>query len=280
MLDKALKVKGYLEEIRMTEKGVLYLTTNEINILSLTTGEPVFPKSIKAGENESVIRAEKGDFIYAYSTSDNSLYKVNANAGTMNAIATGIKFEGNETPYNLEVLDKGLVLSSNQNITMFDFSGKQIYHSYYPAPTISNFAKAVYGISAVLHSYDAMRYGAASAAFTGAAVNETDPGYRAMYAGFGDLCNQVSAASMSAAAAEMAIITKRYNASANADNYMFMNTKLDKGEWGLVKINKNTGAKDDQISFGKDKEPEYEIDDVSSLLFYRSNSSEISCYKF
>ncbi|MCY7409601.1 MAG: PQQ-like beta-propeller repeat protein [Chitinophagales bacterium] len=280
MLDKALKVKGTLEEIRMTDKGVLYLTTNEINILSITTGDPVFPKSIKASGTESVLRVEDDKNIYAYSTSDNSLYKVNANAGTMAAIATGIKFDGNETPQLFEIRENGLVLSSNQNITHFDFSGKQIYHSYYPAPSISNFAKAVYGISAVLHSYDAMRYGAASAAFTGAAVNETDPGYRAMYAGFGDLCNQVSAASMSAATAEMAMITKRYNASASADNFMFMNTKLDKGEWGLVKINKTTGAKDDQISFGKDKDPQYEIDDVSSLLFYRSNSSEVTCYKF
>src|SRR6185295_8044951 len=146
----------------------------------------------------------------------------------------------------------------------------QIYHSFYPAPSISGFAKAVYGISAVLHSYDAMRYGAASAAFTGAAVQENDPGYRAMYAGFGELCNQVSNASMSAAKSEMDMIRKRYNATATADQVVFMNTKLDKGEWGLVKINKATGAKDSQISFGKDKEPDYSIDDVASLLFYRS----------
>ncbi|HYV91532.1 MAG TPA: PQQ-binding-like beta-propeller repeat protein [Chitinophagales bacterium] len=280
ILDKPLKVKGTLEEIRMTDKGVLYLTTNEINILSLTTGDPVFPKSIKASEDHSVLRAEKDNLIYAYSTSENALYKVNVDAGTMQSIATGIKFDANETPLSLETRDNGVLLSSNQNMTLFGFDGKQIYHSFYPAPGISNFAKAVYGISAVLHSYDAMRYGAASAAFSGAAVQETDPGYRAMYAGFGDLCNQVSNASMDAAKAEMDMIRKRYNATVSANNFMFMNTKLDKGVFGLVKLNKTSGAKESEIEFGKDKEPNYEIDDVASLLFYRSGPAEISCYKF
>ena len=111
-------------------------------------------------------------------------------------------------------------------------------------------------------------------------MQETDPGYRALYAGFGDLCNQVSNASMDAAKAEMDMIRKRYNATASANNFMFMNTKLDKGVFGLVKLNKTTGAKESQIEFGKDKEPNYEIDDVASLLFYRSGPTEISCYKF
>src|SRR6185436_5757977 len=148
MLDKPLKVKGTLEEIRMTDKGVLYLTTNEINILSLTTGDPVFSKSIKAGEDKEVLRTEKDNLIYAFSTADNTLYKVNADAGTSTAIASGIKFEGNETPSAIEARDNGILLSSNQNMTLFGSDGKQIYHSFFPAPSISNFAKAVYGISA------------------------------------------------------------------------------------------------------------------------------------
>ena len=280
MLDKPLKVKGTLEEIRLNDKGVLYLTTNEINMLNLTTGAPVFTKSIKASEDHTVLRTEKDKSMYAYSTSEGALYRVNPDAASIQSIASGIKLDDNEVPYKLETRDNGILLQSNQNITLFSFDGKQVYHSYYPAPTISNFAKVVYGISATLHSYDAMRYGAASAAFSGAAANESDPGYRAMYAGFGDLCNQVSNASMSAAKAEMAMINKRYNATASADNFVFMNTKLDKGEWGLVKLNKTSGARESSISFGKDKEPDYQIDDVSALLFYRSQANEIVCYKF
>jgi len=278
-LDKHLKVKGSLKEIRLVPKGLLYRTNSQINILNLTTGDPVFDKPIKAGMNYRLISADQGDKMYVFSGSTSMIYELNTTKGTFSTITKEkISFEYKEIPKKIEIRDEGIFLSSDQNIMLIGYDGKKMFHIYHPAPAPGKFWQALAGISAAMNAMDGMRYAAASAQL-GAAANKTnDPSSRAMYDGFGQLSAQVSEAKLKNAGTAMKMMKQRYTNTAAVGNHVMMMTKIGKGEYGLVKLNKSSGVTDRKISFGKDKDPSYQIDDISNLLFYRESPRAIACY--
>ena len=75
-------------------------------------------------------------------------------------------------------------------------------------------------------------------------------------------------------------ITRRYSASKAAGNYVYVLTdlKIDKEKGaGLIGVNMNTGQGDRQILF-KDKEPDYEVDEVFGRVFNLKNARELSAF--
>jgi hypothetical protein len=48
---------------------------------------------------------------------------------------------------------------------------------------------------------------------------------------------------------------------------------------GVVKVNKDSGKTENEVSF-KEKEPVYEIDDLGGMLYYKSGKKELSGFKF
>jgi hypothetical protein len=71
-------------------------------------------------------------------------------------------------------------------------------------------------------------------------------------------------------------MSKRFKASAATANAQFILTKLDDGV-GLVKINKDSGAKEKEIVL-KDKKPEYEVDEYAGVLYYKKDNNTILSY--
>ena len=69
---------------------------------------------------------------------------------------------------------------------------------------------------------------------------------------------------------------KRFKATAATKDNQFVLTKLDDGV-GLVKLSKDTGAMEKEIVL-KDKKPEYQVDDIAGILYYKADNNSIFAY--
>ncbi len=261
----ALKVDGFITDMRIIDNlGLLYRTNQECNILDLSTGKEQWSKSIKYSSGG--LGLDKGDFTYFIG--DNSIYEINNTNGNHKEFASK-KFGKDEDFKTVEILDNGIVVSADQNVAMFDFTGKLSYHSYHPAPGTSTFGK-IMNIAAIGISM------AASAS----------EGYQAGTSGYGtssyrsgmeraDRWSNVA----SGAASDL---SKRFHASANAKNYKLILTKVktnDDSGIGLVRINKLSGKVDGKVVLD-DKKPDYLFDEIDNLLFYKDGNKKLVAYNF
>jgi hypothetical protein len=60
---------------------------------------------------------------------------------------------------------------------------------------------------------------------------------------------------------------------------MIMMTKQEKKGNQLVQVSKANGEILNAIDIKNDKEPEYEVDQIYNYVYYRTNPSEIVCYR-
>jgi hypothetical protein len=58
-----------------------------------------------------------------------------------------------------------------------------------------------------------------------------------------------------------------------------MMVKQAKG-YGLARVSKATGRIETVIDLGRDKDPIYDVDAVSNLIFYRPTAETVSGYRF
>jgi outer membrane protein assembly factor BamB len=266
LIKKAVKLKASAKDLRMVTKGLLYRTEKELNILDVETGAPSFDKSIKF--KEPVLAIDKGDKTYIFSGPQ--YYDFNNKTCTYTNKSIVNKFEGKEIPSKIELRPQGILLKSDQNLTMFDFEGNTLYHAYYKAPGLSMVAKLALG---------AMSVAAAGVAAQSAAASGYEKGLNGNQHTDNSLQNGRNADAMGGiASAGFKAMGKRFNASKEADNFVTMLTKLDDGV-GVVKLNKDTGAKENEVVF-KEKEPVYELDDIGGMLYFKSKKTELSGFKF
>ena len=73
-----------------------------------------------------------------------------------------------------------------------------------------------------------------------------------------------------------AMMSQRFKATTATENSQFILTKLDDGI-GLVKINKDSGVMEKEIVL-KDKKPEYQVDEIAGVLYYKANDKTIYSY--
>jgi hypothetical protein len=76
--------------------------------------------------------------------------------------------------------------------------------------------------------------------------------------------------------ASFKLMSQRFKATAATENSHFILSKLDDGV-GLVKVDKNTGKVAKEIILN-DKKPEYQIDELEGVLYYKANNSTINAY--
>src|SRR5690606_22518052 len=79
-----------------------------------------------------------------------------------------------------------------------------------------------------------------------------------------------------ASGASVAEMLRRFKATAATKNAQFILTKLDDGV-GLVKLNKDSGAKEKEIVL-KDKKPTYQVDEIAGILYYKANDKTVFAY--
>jgi outer membrane protein assembly factor BamB len=285
--EKSIKLKGDLVRTELVPKGLLFITTKEVNILDTNSGALVWSNSIEAGNtfNSDKVRpfptGDRGDGkMYVYSPKEKGVFELDKQAGTSKKITPGkIEFEGKEMPNFIDVVDDGLVLSSEQNVMKIGLDGLAKFFKYYPAPRQPALVRALLAAQAVRAAYIGAAASAYSAAFAQASTQTTDPTGKALgqdlSRGFGELGKAGFAYSGQA----MKAFNARFKASMNTPSFIMMMTTQEKRGNQLVQINKQNGEITSAVDIKNDREPEYDVDQIYNYVYYRPSGSEIVCYK-
>lgn len=285
--EKSVKLKGDLVRTELVPKGLLFITTKEVNILDTNTGSLVWSNSIEAGNtfNSDKVRpfptGDRGDGkMYVYSPKEKGVFEIDKQAGTFKKITPAkIEFEGKEMPHTIDVVKDGLVLSSDQNVMKIGFDGLLKFFKYYPAPRQPALVRALLAAQAVRAAYIGAAASAYSAAFADASQRTTDPTGKAvgqeLSRGFGELGRAGFAYSGQA----MKAFNARFKASMNTPSFVIMMTTQEKKGNQLVQVNKDNGEISSAVDIKNDREPEYDVDQIYNFVYYRPGVSEIVCYK-
>ena len=268
LFKKPLKTGENILTMADTPQGLIYITSEDANIVNLTTGEQVWDKPLKYKRADAVVSAYDEKHSRYLISAENELFSVEANSGKMSTLANAA-FEGKESPSGMEIRDGGILLTSNQNMMMLGWEGGQAWHKYYQAP-----GKSAFG--AILAATSALASAGMAAANYAKAQQHT---YRLsnQLTERGKLYDQMGDAWAGAAAASVSEMLRRFKATAATENAQFILTKLDEGV-GLVKLNKDTGALEKEIVL-KDKKPVYEVDEIGGMLYYKADKSTVFAYE-
>ena len=266
LFKKPLKTGENIMTMAHTPQGLIYITSEDANIVNLETGDQVWKKPLKYKRATSVASAfDQKNNRYLISA-DDEIMAVDANTGEVTEFAK-TDFDEKEAPDNLQIRDNGIFLGSSQNMTLVNFDGKESYHNYYKSPSKSTFAKIVGGVLAVAST--AM---AASHAYV-AGANRNSLGN---YNDIGKEHDRASKMFSAIGTASFEFMSQRFKATAATENSQFILTKLDDGV-GLVKVNKDSGSVEKEIIL-KDKKPEYEVDEYGGVLYYKAKDDLIYAY--
>jgi outer membrane protein assembly factor BamB len=273
--EKPVKVDGEILYTEETSKGILYVTTEELNILDPVNGTLLFPKSIAT--NADLI-AHHGNDLYVYDLKEQHLKRINKQTADIRIASPEIVFEGKEVPGGIEQMENGIFVHSDQNVALVNFSGDKIYQKYYEAPKEPGLKKALLYAEAVRAAYISANAYAASAQLQSAApkVREQDAATGAIVEGFGQMYGQLGDAANDFAKQSFAQAQARFKATTQSRDFMVVLTQLEKKNNALVVVNKATGEMQSFISLGTEKTPDYAMDDVTGKVFYRTSTNTIS----
>jgi outer membrane protein assembly factor BamB len=287
LYEKPVKLKGDLVRSELTPKGLLFVTTKEVNILDVNTGTLVWPNSIEAGNpfNSDAPRPfptgeSSTGKLYVYSPKEKAVFEVDKQAGTNKRITTvKVEFEGKEIPKSIDVVSDGIVLASEQNIMKLGFDGAPKYAKYYTAPRQPALVRALLMAEAVRAAYIGAAASAYSAAFADASAKTSDPAGKALGQELSQSFGQLGRAGFAYSSRAMKEFNARYKASRATPGFMMMMTVQEKKGNQLIQVSKANGEIMNAVDIRNDKEPEYEIDQIYNYLYYRPGPAEITCYK-
>jgi PQQ-like domain len=274
---KPLAIKGEIRDLQVVPQGLYYRTSDEINILDIESGEKSWKKGFKVkncvGDNVS----SKMGYVYA----NDIIYKVDFATGDLNEWIKGIDFNGKEDPTSLQVRDNGVLLTSDQNATLYNNDGKVVWHSYNKAPGRTGMGKVLSGLGglacAMVATAEASR--SAQLSYAKGYYGSTDPA----------LDNSIKNAQANAsnfagaASSSFASISKRFKATKQANDFMAVLTALggnnEAKNSGAVIVSKIDGKNISSMLLG-DKTPDYKLDELGKMIFQKSDNDEIKGFKF
>jgi len=275
-LKKALTVDGSIKRVMLVPQGLMYVTNQEMNIMNLETGKDDWAKSVKFNKEAGIVTALKDDNCYILS--DTKLYSLNTKTADYKLIADTFPFKGKETPNDFELLPDGILLKSAQNLQLLDWNGKPQYHYFTPAPGRSMAGKIFFGTMGVLNA-------AASAASTAQAASS---GYAAGATGSSEAKHDADRASANAsnfaasAGASFKEMNKRFKATRDGTNLVTMLTVLKGDEAsgvGIKMVDKRTGKEVTSLVLDS-KKPDYILDDIGRMVFFKVASDELYGFRF
>lgn len=276
--DKPVRIDGEVVATMESNKGILYVTTQEVNILNSATGELLFDKSI---QTSPTLTEQKDNKLYVFDRKEGLVKLIDINSGAVQTISNEeLRFEGKEGPDNLELREKGIFISSEQNVAMFDYNGSKVFQKYYEAPREQGLKRALLYAQAARAAYiSANSYYAAGVLQSAAPdVKEEDAFSGAVVEGFGTAYEELGDAATDFAKQSFQQADARFKATAEGRDFMIVFGKIEKDN-ALLKVNKDTGELEGTINLGKQKEPVYAVDDVTGQVFYKTSENEITSYK-
>lgn len=272
LFKKPLKTGENIMVMAESPQGLIYITSEDANIVNLKTGDQVWGKPLKYRKASSVASTFDGANDRYLIAADGKIMSIDATSGEVSDFAK-INFDEKEDPNHMEIRNGGVFLSSNQNMTLVGFNGKETYHVYHKSPGRSTFGKIVGGALAVASTAMTVGMSAKAGANRSAygSINDLNS-----YNDYGKEAKRAADMFSDIASASFDYLSTRFKASAATENAQFILTNLDGGA-GLVKLNKDTGEIEKEILL-KDKKPEYEVDELGGFLFYKANDQTIYAY--
>lgn len=275
--EKPVKVAGMVVGIVPLSTGILYITTESMNILDQASGRLKWSKSITTTPQ---LTAEYDGEIFAFDSKSRLLKVVDMDNETVNELASiQLKFEGKEVPRKLEVMDDGIFIHSDQNVAKFNFDGSLIFQEYYPAPREPGWKRALLYAEAVRGAY----IGASSYYISGTMaaveneVRQEDAVAGELVSQIGDAYGELGAQASSYASSAFKQANARKKATLSTRDFMLIMSKQDK-TIQLLKVSKSNGQIDGAIELGKDREPIYAVDDVTGQVYYRTGNRTLTSY--
>jgi len=159
------------------------------------------------------------------------------------------------------------------------YDGTLVYNNYFPSPREPGLKRALLYAQAVRAAYIGANSYYASAAFQSAVPKTNDPVAGAVFQGFGDAYGQLGDAASDFAKKSFQQANARLKATLQGRDFIFILMQEDK-TISLAKINKDTGKIDGRLDLGKDRTPEYAIDDISGQIYLKSAVNSVSSYRF
>ena len=276
--DKPVKVDGKVIGIVPLSKGILYITSESMNILDPTSGSLKWSKSIRTMPE---LTAQQNGKIYAFDYKSKKLMVVDEKTEAASEFSGyELKFLGGESPRNLEILDDGIFLHSDQNVAKFGLDGTVKFQQYYPAPREPAWKRALLYAEAVRGAYVGL-----NAYYASGVMASVEDEVRQEDAVAGELVNQIGSAygalgdqASGYAVAAFKQANARHKATMSGRNFMFIMSK-QANNIELLKVSKATGKVDGRINLGKNREPVYGVDDITGQVYYRSDDNVLTSYQ-
>ena len=111
LFKKPLKTGENILTMAHTPQGLIYITSEDANIVDLNTGEQVWSKPLKykrAGAVSSTLDKKNNRYLIS---ADENLFAVEATTGEVSTLAKS-KFDGKEAPSRVEIRNGGILLTS------------------------------------------------------------------------------------------------------------------------------------------------------------------------
>lgn len=274
---KPISIKGEVRDLQLVPQGLYFRTTEQINIADLESGDKTWKKGFKVknciGYNED---ANTG---YVYG--NGKVYKVDFKNGELNEWLQSLDFNRNEDPTTLGFYNNKVFIASDQNASLYDKDGKLVYHTYVEAPGKTLGGKILSGLGGAA----SMALGAASAAqsaqlsYAKGYYGSTDPELDSRIKN----SNNLAMAGFSSGVASFKNISKRFNATAQANGFVAMLTKFGSNQGkdaGITIVNKADGKRISDMLLGDKKDPDYKMDELERVIYYRSGGNTIEGFKF
>lgn len=277
---KGHKVKGRLLATEAVPRGLLYLTTSEVNILDPQAGTPLIEETA-VSDNTLVAAAHEG-LLYAFSHDEGTLYVLDTRAGSLRRLSRErVDLEGADVPVSLEAGPDRITLVSSQNIVAFGPDGSVKFHAHHPAPRLGGFVRTLLTASAIGAGVSSTMAAGRGMGLAGAAHDMPAGSFGRMVLTTAAI-DQAGAAAGQAATARGSLraLQTRFRASSGAGDAVFMMVRMPSGRAGLARVSKVDGRILSHIDLGGDRNPDYQVDVPAGRLYYKIGTSEILGYAF
>jgi hypothetical protein len=275
---KPVKIEGRIVGIVPLSKSILYITSNSINILDYQKGTLKWKKSIRT---KPELTAEYNGKIYVFDQKEEMVKIIDKETEELTTLsATEIKFKGKEAPRKLEVMEDGVFLHSDQNVAKIDFNGALKFIEYYAAPRESGWKRALLYAETARAAYISAYsyYASGSIAKVQEDINNENIIAGAVVSEIGDFYGELGEVSANYAEKAFKQANLRMKATKSGRDFMFVMSKIEK-DIVLLKVSKITGKVEGKIILGKDREPNYAVDDITGNVFYRTGNNKITSYQ-
>jgi outer membrane protein assembly factor BamB len=275
--EKPVKVEGTVVGIVPLDNSILYVTTTSMNILDHKTGTLKWKNSLQTSPS---LTAEHDGKIYAYDYNSGLVKVVDIPTEQLSELSNeNLEFDGKETPKQLEIMEDGIFLYSDQNVAKYNFDGSLSFQKYYAAPKEAGWKRALLYGASVRAAY----IGAVSFYVSGS-IASAEGDIRQKDAVAGEITSQIGTAygELGNAASSYAMegfkrANARLKATTEGRDFMFIMSKKEKNVV-LLKVSKLTGEVEGEIDLGKDREPMYAVDDITGQVYYQTSKTGLTSY--